>query len=75
MAHFFARMTEQCPVTGYESKDLFEISSEHTTINFFLRKNSFITDIDYVPTVVASDITETIEAGQLTFTLSRRSVK
>ena len=58
-------MAEQSPITGYEPKDLIEISSEHTPTNFPSRKNSF-THIDDVRTVVASDITETIEAGQLT---------
>ena len=36
-------------------------------MNFPSRQNSFTTDIDDVPTfVAASDITETIQAGQLT---------
>ena len=56
----FGRMAEQSPTTGFESKDLIEISSEYTPSNFLSRKNSFTPDIDDVPTVVASDITETI---------------
>ena len=36
------------------------------------RKNSFTTDMDDVPTVVASDITETTEAGHLTSPLSTK---
>ena len=52
---WFGRMAEQSPMTGYELKDLIEISGEHTPINFPSRKNSFTTDIDDVPTVVASD--------------------
>ena len=63
---FCGRVAEQSPITGYEPKDLTEISSEYTPINFPSRKNSFTTDIDDVPIVVASDITETIEVGQLT---------
>ena len=59
-------MAEQSPITGYEPKDLIETSIEYTPINFPTRKKSFTTDIDDVPTTVASDITETIEAGQLT---------
>ena len=58
-------MAEQSPITGYELKDLIEISSEQTPINFPSRRNSFTTDID-VPTIVASDIAGIIEAGQLT---------
>ena len=54
------------PISCYEPEDLIDISSEYTPITFPSRKNSFTTDIDDVPTVVASDITETIEAGQLT---------
>ena len=59
-------MTEQSPITGLEPKDLIEISSDYTPINFPSRKNSFTTDIDDVPTVAASDIAETLEEGQLT---------
>ena len=61
------RTAEQSPFIGYEAKDLIEIASEHTPINFPSRKNSFSIDInDVPPTIVASDIIETIEAGQLT---------
>ena len=59
-------MTEQSPITGLEPKDLIEISSDYTPINFPSRKNSFATDIDDVPTVAASDIAETLKEGQLT---------
>ena len=59
-------MTEQSPITGLEPKDLIEISSDYTPINFPSRKNSFTTDIDDVPTVAASDIAETLKEGQLT---------
>ena len=59
-------MAEQSPITGYEPKDMVEISIEYTPTNFPTWKNSFTTDIDDVPSAVASDITETIEAGQLT---------
>ena len=65
-ASLFGRMAEQSPITGYEPKDLVEISIEYTPTNFPTWKNSFTTDIDDVPSAVASDITETIEAGQLT---------
>ena len=64
---WFDRMAEQRFLLGFEPKDLIEISSEHTPIKFPSRKNSFSTDIDNVPTIVAaSDITDTFEAGQLT---------
>ena len=72
MAEWLSRV----PLKGYAPKDLIEISSEYTPINFPKRKNSFTTDIDDVPTVVASDFTDTIEAGQLTsplFTLEREA--
>ena len=59
-------MTEQSPITGLEPKDLIEISSDYTPINFPSRKNSFTTDIDDVPTVAASDIAEIFKEGQLT---------
>ena len=52
--------------TGNEPKDLIEVSSECTAMNLPSGRNSFTTDIDDVPTVVASDITETVEARQLT---------
>ena len=61
----FGRVAEQSPITGYEPKDLIEISSEYTPTYFPSRNNSFTTDTDDVPNVVVSDITETIEAGQL----------
>ena len=57
----FGRMTEQSSITGYEPKRLIEISSEHIPINFPSRKNSFTTDIDDVPNVAASYITETFD--------------
>ena len=59
-------MAEQSPITDYEPKDLVEIFSEYTPINLVSKKNSFTTDINDVPTIVASDITETIEQRQLT---------
>ena len=59
-------MAEQSTLTVFEPQDLIELSSEHTPINFPSRMSSFTTDIDDVPSVVASEITETIEAGQLT---------
>ena len=62
----FGRMADQSPITGFEPKDLIEISSEYTPIHFPSRKNSLTADTDDVRTVIASDITETIEAGQLT---------
>ena len=65
----FGRIDEQSPTAGYEPKDLIEISSEYTPINFPTWKSSSTTDIDDVHTIVASDITETIEAGPLTSTL------
>ena len=44
-----------------------EVSSEHTPINFPSRKDSFDTDFnDLATTVAASEITDTIEVGQLT---------
>ena len=61
----FGPKVQQSSTTGYERQDLIEISSECTPINVPSRKNSFTTDIDDVPTVVAFDISETIEAGQL----------
>ena len=61
------RTAEQSPFISDESKDLIEIASEHTPINFPSRKNSFNTDVnDVLTTVAVSGITETIEAGQLT---------
>ena len=58
----FGRMADQSPITGFEPKDLIEISSEYTPIHFPSRKNSFTADTDDVRTAIASDITETIEA-------------
>ena len=57
---WLGQVAEQSLTTGNDPKDLIEISSEHTPINFPSRKNSFSTDIDDVATVVASDVTETI---------------
>ena len=57
---------EQSPLTSYVPKTCIEVCSEHAPINVPSKRNIFNTDIDDVPTVVASDITDTIEAGQLT---------
>ena len=38
---WFGRTAEQSPLTGYEPKNLIEISSQHTPINFPSRRNSF----------------------------------
>ena len=55
----FGRMAEQSPITDHEPKDLEEVSSEYTPINVVSKENSFTTDINDLPTVVASDITKT----------------
>ena len=61
------RMAEQSPLTGYEPKNLIEVSSEHTPLDFPSRKNSFSTDVnDLTATVAAPEITETIKAEPLT---------
>ena len=60
---WFGRMAEQSPVTGYEPKNLIEISSQHTPINFPSRRNSFNTDFNDVPTFAASDDTDTLGCG------------
>ena len=65
--HNLRRSTERFVVwLNRASKDLIEVSSEHTPTNIPSRKSSFTTDTDDVPTVAASDITETGEAEQLT---------
>ena len=51
-------MAEQSPLTSYELNGLIEISSEYTPINFPSKRNSFTTDLNDVPTVAASDVTE-----------------
>ena len=60
---WFGRMAEQSPVTGYEPKNLIEISSQHTPINFPSWRNSFNFDFNDVPTIAASDDTDTLDAG------------
>ena len=62
---FFGRVAEQSLLTGYETKSLIEVSSEHTPINFPSRKGSFNSN-DLTTTVAASGVTDTIEVGQLT---------
>ena len=60
------RMAEQSPLTGCEPNNLIESFSEYTTINLLSRRNIFSTDINDVPTTAtASDVTETLDAGQL----------
>ena len=62
----FGRMAEQSRLTSYEPKNLVEVSSEHTPIDFFSTKNSFSTGVnDLTTTVAASDIAETIKAEPL----------
>ena len=60
---WFGRVAEQSPLTGYERNNLIEISSQHTPINFPSRRNSFSTDFNDVPTIAASDATDTLDAG------------
>ena len=60
---WFDRLVDQSPLTGYEPKNLIEISSQHTPINFPSRRNSFNTDFNDAPTVAASDDTDTLDAG------------
>ena len=51
----------------YEPNSPIEVSSECTPIYFPSRKNSFNTDFnDLATTVVASEITDLMEVGQLT---------
>ena len=60
-------MAEQSLLTGFKEKSLIEVSSEHTPINFPLRKNRFNTDLnDLTTTVTASGIAESTEARQFT---------
>ena len=55
---------EQFPITCYEPNNLIEISSEHTPINFPSKRNSFRTDFNDEPTIIAaSDATDTLDAG------------
>ena len=60
---WFGRMAEQSPLTGFEPKNLIEISSQHTPIDFLSRRNSFSTDFNDVSTIAASDDTDTLDAG------------
>ena len=63
----FDRLTEQSPLTCYESKSLNEISSVHTPMNHTSRKNSFDTDFsDLATTVAATEKNDATEVGQLT---------
>ena len=48
---WFGRTAEQSPLTGYEPDDLIKISSTHNT------------DSNDVPTIAASDGTDTLDAG------------
>ena len=57
---WFGRVAEQSPFTGYEPNSLIQISSAHTPINFACRRNSFSADCNDVPTVAASDATDTL---------------
>ena len=57
-----AGLAEQSPLTGYEPKNLIEICSQHTPINFPSRRNSFNTDFNDVPTIAASEDTDTLGA-------------
>ena len=61
---WFGRVAEQYPLTGYEPKNLIEIFSQHTPINFFFQeRSSFSTHFNDVPTTAASDATDTLDAG------------
>ena len=61
---WFDRMAEQSPLTGYEPNSLIEISIAHTPIIFPSRRNNFRTDFHHdVPTIAASDGTDTLDAG------------
>ena len=52
---WFGRMAEQSPLTGHGPKNLIDISSQHTPINFPSRRNSSHTDFNDAPTIAASD--------------------
>ena len=58
-------MAEQSSLTGCEPKNLTEISSRHTPINFPPLRNSFNTDFNEVPTIASSDDTDTLDAGMI----------
>ena len=61
------RRTEQSPLTGYDPKSLIEVSSEHTPINLYSRKESLDTNLDDLATTVdAPEIYDATDVGRLT---------
>ena len=64
---WFGRVAEQSSLKVYEAKDLIEITGGTRQSTSLQEKTVSGTDMNSVsPTVVASDTTETIDAGQLT---------
>ena len=70
--HNLLRSTEHCLADGLRSQRRDREFQRVHTDELLSRKNSFTTDMDDVPTVVASDITETTEAGHLISPLSTK---
>ena len=51
----FGHQAESSLLTGYEPKSCIDVSSDHTAINYTLRRNSFNLEHDLTTTVAASE--------------------